>query len=112
MYTSKIELINLKSIIRVKQRIYTYQDIPKFDKQIKELLEKNLIQNSTNPHTIPAFVVRRKKRQGKNGYKLLEKINENTFFMVITFQKKQFYLMEYKVPLSSLRQTIKQLLAN
>ena len=38
--------------------VYTHQDIQEFDKQIKELLEKGLIQNSKSPHTSPAFMVR------------------------------------------------------
>jgi len=54
----KFTLLNPNTIIRVKQTVYTHQDIQEFDKQIKELLEKGLIQNSKSPHTSPAFMVR------------------------------------------------------
>ena len=55
---TKITLLNPNTIIRVKQMVYMHQDIQEFDKQIKELLEKGLIQNSKSPHTSPAFMVR------------------------------------------------------
>jgi len=38
--------------------VYTHQDIEEFDKQIKELLEKGLIQNSKSPRTSPTLMVR------------------------------------------------------
>ena len=55
---AKITLLNPNTNIRVKQMVYTYQDIQEFDKQIKELLDKGLIRNSKSPHTSPAFMVR------------------------------------------------------
>ena len=38
--------------------VYTHQDIQEFDKQVKRLLDKGLIQNSKSPHTSSAFMVR------------------------------------------------------
>ena len=38
--------------------VYTHQNIQEFDKQIKELLDKGLIQNSNSTHTSHAFMVR------------------------------------------------------
>ena len=70
---AKITLLNPNTIIRVKQMVYTHQDIQEFNKQIKELLDKGLIRNSKSPHTSPAFMVkscRRKKRKNKNGNQL------------------------------------------
>ena len=40
---AKMTLLNPNTIIRVKQMVYTHQDIQEFDKQIKQLLEKGLI---------------------------------------------------------------------
>ena len=37
---AKITLLYPKTIIWVKQMVYTHQDIQEFDKQIKELLDK------------------------------------------------------------------------
>ena len=55
---AKITLLNSNTIIQVKQMMYTHQDSQEFDKQIKELLDKELIKNSKSPHTNPAFIVR------------------------------------------------------
>ena len=55
---AKITLLNPNTIIRVKQIVYTHQNIQEFNKQIKELLHKGLIRNSKSPHTSPAFMVR------------------------------------------------------
>ena len=38
--------------------VHTHQDIQKFDKLTKGLLDKGLIRNSTSPHTNPTFMVR------------------------------------------------------
>jgi len=40
---AKVTLLNPNTIIRVKQMVYTHQDIKEFDKKIKELLDKGLI---------------------------------------------------------------------
>jgi len=54
----KITSLSPNTIIRVKQMVYTHQDIQEFDKQIKELLDKRLIRNSKSLHTSSAFMVR------------------------------------------------------
>ena len=41
---AKITLLNPNNIIRVKQMVYTHQDIQEFDKQIKDLLDKRVNQ--------------------------------------------------------------------
>ena len=53
--------------------VYTHEDIQEFDKQIKELLEKGLIQNSKSPHTSPGFMVRNhaEEKRGKSRICLL-----------------------------------------
>ena len=55
---AKITLTNPNKIIRVRQMVYTYQDILEFDEQIKELLKKKLNRNSKSPHNSLAFMVR------------------------------------------------------
>ena len=54
--------------------VYTHIDIQEFDKQIKEHLDKGVINNSMSPHTNLAFMVRNyteeKKRKSYNGNKL------------------------------------------
>ena len=61
----------------------THQDIQEFDEQIKELLDKRLIQNSKSPYTSPAFMVRNhgEKKRGKARLVInYKKINYNTVF--------------------------------
>jgi len=53
---AKITLLSPNTIIRVKQMVYTHQDIQEFDKQIK--VDKGLIKNSRSPHTSLAFMAR------------------------------------------------------
>ena len=67
-------MLNPNTIIRVKQMVYTHQDIQEFGKQIEELLDKGLIRNSKSPHTSPAFIVRNyaeeKREKSYNGNQL------------------------------------------
>jgi len=51
-------LLDPNTIIRVKQMVYTHQDIQEFDKQIRELLDKWFNRNSRSPHTNPTFMLR------------------------------------------------------
>ena len=80
---AKITLLNPNTIIRVKQMVYTHQDIQKFNKQIKEFLDKGLIRNKKSPHTNPAIMVRNyaEEKRGKTimviNYK---KCNDDTVF--------------------------------
>ena len=63
--------------------MYTHQYIQEFDKQIKELLDKGLIRNSTSPHTSPAFMVRNhaEDKRGKGRIVIIyKKLNDNTVF--------------------------------
>ena len=63
--------------------VYTHQDIQEFDKQIKELLEKGLIQNSKSPHTSPAFMVRNHAEEKRGKARMVinyKKPNDNTVF--------------------------------
>jgi len=63
--------------------VYTHQDIQKFDKQIKELLDKGLIRNSKSPHTSPAFMIRNhaEEKRGKATMGInYKKLNDNTVF--------------------------------
>ena len=76
-------MLNPKTIIRVKQMVYTHQDIQEFDKQIKELLDKGLIQNSKSPHTSPAFMVRNHAEEKRGKARMVinyKKLNDNTVF--------------------------------
>jgi len=76
-------LLNPNTIIRVKQLVYTHQDIQEFDRKTKELLHKGLIRNSKSPHTSPAFMVK-KHAEGKRGKARTvinyQKLNDNTIF--------------------------------
>ena len=76
-------MLNLNTINRVKQMLYTHQDIQEFDKQIKELLDKGLLRNSRSPHTSPAFMVRNHVEE-KRGNAIMvinyKKLNDNTVF--------------------------------
>jgi len=63
--------------------VYTHQDIQDFDKQIKELLEKGLIQNSKSPHTSSAFIVRNHAEEKRGNARMVinhKKLNDNTVF--------------------------------
>jgi len=63
--------------------VYTHQDIQEFDKQIKELLEKRLIQNNKSPHTSPAFMVRNHAEEKRRKARMVinyKKLNDNTIF--------------------------------
>ena len=63
--------------------MYTYQDIQKFDKQNKELMNKGLIRNSKSPDTSPAFIVRihAEEKRGKTRMVINYKnLNDNTVF--------------------------------
>ena len=62
---------------------YTHHDIQEFDKQIKELLEKGLIQNSKSPHTSPAFTIRNHAEEKRGKARMIinyRKLNDNTVF--------------------------------
>jgi len=99
---AKITLLNPNTIIRVKQMVYTHQDIQEFDKQIKELLEKGLIQNSKSPHTSPAFMVRNHAEEKRGTARMIITIKKLTIIlslMVITFPIKLSFLIEFKEPL-------------
>ena len=80
---AKITLLNPNTIIRVKQMVYTQQDIQEFAKQIKELLDKGLIRNSKSPHAILTFMARNhaKKKRGKARMVInYKKFNNNIVF--------------------------------
>ena len=80
---AKITLLNLNTIIRVKQMVYTHQDIQEFNKQIKELLDKGLIRNSKSPHTSPAFTVRNHAEEKRRKARMVinyKKLNDNIVF--------------------------------
>ena len=66
-------------IIRVRQMVYTYQDILEFDEQIKELLKKKLIRSSNSP----AFMVRNHSEEKRGKARMVinyKKLNDNTVF--------------------------------
>ena len=80
---ANITVLNPNTIIRVKQIIYTHQDIQEFNKQIKELLDKGLIKNSKSSHTSPAFIIRNHagERRGKARMVInYKKLNDNIVF--------------------------------
>ena len=80
---AKITLLNLNTIIRVKQMVYTHQDIQEFDKQIKELLNKGLIRNSKSPHISLAFIVGNHAEEKRGTTRMVinyKKLNDNTIF--------------------------------
>ena len=80
---AKIELIDPKIIIRVKQIVYTYKDQQEFKEQIVELLKKGLIRESKNPHSSPAFMVRNhvEEKIGKTRMVInYKRLNDNTVF--------------------------------
>jgi len=63
--------------------VYTHQDIQEFDRQIKKLLDKELIRNSRSPHTSPAFMVRNHGEEKRGKVRVVinyKKINYNTVF--------------------------------
>jgi len=63
--------------------VYTHQDIQEFNKQIKELLDKELIKNSKNPQTSPAFKVRNHAKEKRRKVRMVinyKKLNDNTVF--------------------------------
>ena len=63
--------------------VYTHQNIQKFNKQIKELLNKRLIRNSKSSQTSLAFMVRNhaKKKRGKVRMVInYKKFNDNILF--------------------------------
>ena len=63
--------------------VYTLQDIQKFDKQIKKLLDKGLIRNSKSPHTSLAFMVRNHAEEKRGKARMVinyKKLNDNTVF--------------------------------
>ncbi|XP_022025011.1 uncharacterized protein LOC110925365 [Helianthus annuus] len=64
---ASIELIDPKTVIRVKPMKYSPQDREEFNKQIKELLDLKLVIPSKSPHMSPAFLVENEaeKRRGK-----------------------------------------------
>ena len=80
---AKITLLNPNTIIRVKQMVYTHQDIQKFDKQIKELLDKGSIRNCKSPHISLTFMVRNHTEEKKGKVRISinnKKLNDNTVF--------------------------------
>jgi len=80
---ARITLLNPNTIIRVKQMVYTHQDMQEFDKQINELLEKGLIQSSKSPHTSPAFMVRNHAEEKRGKPRMVinyKNLNDNTVF--------------------------------
>ena len=84
--------------------VYTHQDIQEFDKQIKELLEKGLIQNSKSSHTSPAFMVRNYAEEKREKARMVincKKLNDNTVFDSYCILNKTVLLIEFKEPLGS-----------
>jgi hypothetical protein len=68
--------------------IYTKKDINEFDIQIKELLDKKLIEETNSPHLSPAFMVRNhseikrgKARMVINYKRLNEQLEFNGYFI-------------------------------
>ena len=53
-----LKLNDPTKVIRVNPIIYTLQDIQEFDNQLKDLLDKGLIEPTSSPHSCPAFLVR------------------------------------------------------
>lgn len=85
---AEILLIDPTKVIRVKPMSYTSSDRIEFGKQIKELLDLNLIKESTSPHSSPAFLVENEseKKRGKKrmvvNYKELNKhTQEDGYFL-------------------------------
>lgn len=66
----KIELVDLKEIIRMKPTIHL--PVKEFKQQIDEILEKGLILPSSSPHSLPASMFKNqlKKGESNNGNKL------------------------------------------
>jgi len=63
--------------------VNTHQDIQKFDKQIKELLDKGLIRNGKSPHTSPTFMVRNHAEEKRGKARIVinyKKFNDNIVF--------------------------------
>ena len=54
----KLEMIDPYKIIRVGPMIYSPENIEDFKIQVNELMQMNLIKESTNPHSSLAFMVR------------------------------------------------------
>ena len=80
---AKIELIDSKTVIRVKQMVYTYKDQQEFKEQIDELLKKGLIRESKSPHSSPAFMVRNHAEEKRGKARMVinyKKLNDNTVF--------------------------------
>ena len=78
-----IELKEPKTVIRVKQMVYTYKDQQEFKEQIDELLKKKLIRESKSPHSSPAFMVRNHAEEKRGKARMVinyKKLNDNTVF--------------------------------
>ena len=90
---TKSTLLNLNTIIRVKQMVYTYQDTQEFDKQIKELLDKGLMRDSNSPHTNPTFMLRNQAEEKRGKATMVinyKKFNDNTVFNGYYIPNKTF----------------------
>ncbi|PIN18725.1 DNA-directed DNA polymerase [Handroanthus impetiginosus] len=53
----QLKLKDSEKIVRVKPMVYTKQNIDEFQKQIKELLKKGLIEEIKSPHSSHVFLV-------------------------------------------------------
>ncbi|KAA3485339.1 RNA-directed DNA polymerase-like protein [Gossypium australe] len=94
-----IKLENPNKIIRVKPMIYTKQDIDEFDIQIKELLDKGLIEETTSPHSSPAFMVRNHAeiKRGKARMAInYKRLNQNTIFDGYFIPRKEVLINQAK----------------
>ena len=63
--------------------MYIHQDVPEFNKQIKEILDKGLIRNSKSHRTSPTFMVRNHAEEKRGKARMVinyKKLNDNTVF--------------------------------
>ena len=88
---AKIPFLKPNAIIKVKQRMYTHQHVPEFDKQTKELLDNELIRNRKIHHISPAFIIEimlKKKGEMLEWYSIVKSLIIILSLIVIVFLTK------------------------
>ena len=101
-YTSVIKhKINTTDEVPIYTRQYRYPQIHKIEikKQIKELLEKDVIQQSFSPWSSPVWVVPKK----------MDASNEKKFRMVIDYRKLNARTIDDKFPIPNITEVLDKL---
>jgi len=93
-FRADIRLTNPDAKIKVPLMQYTGEDREEFAKQIRELLDANLIEPSESPHFSPAFLVNKHSEQKREKRRMVinyKKLNDHTIGDGTSYLEKMNY---------------------